>query len=246
MIQLFILLFVAIPLLKLVAALAWPGLLRRREGQRAEDLLVRQFGEILDDPRMSTVGTRLLDTATMKASFGVLRGPIKNAVALPSGRILVWQGLLDETSDDDDMLAGVLAHELGHLRHEHFLKRVQWAALARFVLGSIGGGWMRSALQGAVATLIARGFSRTQELEADRAAVEIMADAGFNPGGLARLLDLLATTHHPGGLMGTHPEPSDRAARVRELIGIPTAPDTPEPPPADVPDNVLLFPARPR
>ena len=192
MAHLFVLFFIALPLLRLLLAIAWPGLLKKLEGRRAERSLVSQFGTGRADPRIDEIATRLLVNQPIQASFQVLSGPIKNAITLPNGHIYIWEGLLEETQDDEDMLAGVLAHELGHLQHEHFLARVQWAAMARFALGIIGGGLVRQLLQNAVATIITRGFSRAQELEADETAIGIMESAGYNPAGLARLLDSMA------------------------------------------------------
>lgn len=252
MIHIVVLMFVALPLLKLVLVVAWPGLLRRLEGQRASATLIAQFGAIEENERVKSIGTRLLSGTNLTARFGVLQSPIRNAVALPNGHILLWQGLLDDTRNDDDMLAGVIAHELGHLQHGHFLERVQWAALARFIMGIFGGGWMRRLLQSMAATIVTRGYSRAQEHEADEAALRLMQGAGFNPSGLARLLEHLSSTmpDSGGGLMGTHPAASDRAARIRQRLNLPAAPPSKQPKqpkqraPATPPDNVLRFPGR--
>lgn len=239
MVHLFVVFFVAIPLLKLLLALAWPGLILRREGRRAEESLLNQFGTVAADEHLQALGKRLLVNTPIRAEFSVLKGPLINAVALPHGRVLVWQGLLELTKDDEDMLAGVLAHELGHLQHDHFLARMQWAAMARFVLGIVGGHWMRRILQNLAANLITRGYSRAQEYEADAAALQLMQQAGFQPSGLVTLLELLAEKNpYGGGLMGTHPMPRERADRLREQLGL-TA-DTPDEPP--LADNVLQFP----
>lgn len=220
MAHLFVLFFIALPLLRLLLAIAWPGLLKRLEGRRAERNLVSQFGTGRADARVDKVAARLLVNQELQASFQVLPGPIKNAVALPNGRIFIWEGLLEDTNDDEDMLAGVLAHELGHLRHEHFLARVQWAAMARFALGIVGGGLVRQLLQNAAATAITRGFSRSQELEADETAIGLMESAGYNPAGLVRLLDSIARYSPPSGMLGTHPEPRTRASRIRARLGL--------------------------
>ena len=248
MLQIVFLLLLALPLLRLLVALLWPDVLKRIEGHRSESMLVSQFGEIREDPLVQEVGARLLAARPVRASFGVLSGDLRNAVALPNGRVLVWEGLLKETHGDRDMLAGVLAHELGHLSREHFLHRVQGFALARFVLGLLGGGWLRRALHGAAASVVARGFSRSQEWEADSEALQIMRAAGFNPVGLARLLERLARTRaQVGGFLGSHPDPIDRAQRIRAVLGLPaqTSPlpeEAEEPTEAPVPDNILPFP----
>ncbi len=228
MIHLLLLFFVAVPLLKLVLAIAWPGLLKRQEGKRAEQALIQQFGPGKPDPRLDAISERLLAGHSLKATFEVLPGPIRNAVALPNGRIYVWEGILEEAGEDEDMLAGVLAHELGHLYHEHFLIRIQWAAMARFVLGLLGGSWIRWRLQAAAASIVNQGFSRGHELQADDTAIALMQAAGFDPEGMVRLLDRLAMHHRPTGLLGTHPEPSTRAERIRAQLGLEQPPSLPE------------------
>jgi len=241
---LLLLVFVALPLAKLVLTVAWPGLLKRLEGRRTEAHLVSQFGAIQRDTRVSQVGQKLLAGSTLAARFGVLPGPIKNAVALPNGRILLWEGLIEMAGDDTDMLAGVLAHELGHLKHEHFLNRVQWAAMASFILGYLGGGWARRFIQNLAATAISRGFSRRQELEADDTAVHLMRRAGYDPAGLARLLDQLDDGSAPGSLMGTHPDPAARASRIRKKLGLSPKPRAAKKAAPAPPSNVLPFPGR--
>ena len=220
MAHLFVLFFVALPLLRLILAIAWPGLLKRVEGKRAEGMLTSQFGKGREDDRVEAIGAKLLSGQNIQASFQVLSGPIKNAVALPNGHIFIWEGLLEETDGDEDMLAGVLAHELGHLEHEHFLTRVQWAAMARFVLGIFGGGLVRQFLQNSAAKVITRGFSRAHELQADETAISLMQEAGYNPVGLVRLLEVLDNYSPPSGLLGTHPEPRTRAVRIRTRLGL--------------------------
>ena len=186
---------------------------------------------------------KLLGSQNLQASFRVLAGPIKNAVALPNGRIYIWEGLLVETQEDEDMLAGVIAHELGHLSHDHFLTRVQWAALARFVLGIVGGSIVRQLLQNAAATVISRGFTRGHELEADETAIGLMQSAGYDPSGLARLLERLAQDTPASGMLGSHPEPRSRAARIRTRLNLAAPPvTTSERPESTTSGTVIQFP----
>ncbi|MEL6349714.1 MAG: M48 family metallopeptidase [Myxococcota bacterium] len=227
-----LLLFVALPLIRLIIGLAWPGLLKWIEGRRAESALVSRFGDVHDDPVVSEIGQKLTVSVGVRARFGVLRSPERSAVALPNGRVVLWEGLLEETGDDQDMLAGALALQLGHLSHGHFFERIQWIALARFVLGLFGSG-LRRRLNHITDNIVHHGFPRDLEQQADSAAVSMMEAAGYDPAGLARLLDRLARMRQSG-------TPNARAGQIRERL-------TREPR-KDRPKNgeVIPFPTGPR
>ena len=262
MAYLFLLLLVLV-LVRLLTALVWPALLKRAEGRRAEAMLVSQFGEIQADPVLQEIGQRLLAAGGgERASFGVLSGPIRSAVALPNGRILIWQGLLDELREDRDLLAGALARQLGHLRLDHFFDRVMLSATTRFVISPLGRGWARRSLQSAAATAIARGFTPAEERDADDDALQRMAAADFDPRALPRLLEHLAR-HVAHNNIDLRRDLAERARRIREALGPGTitpshhqpgepqqagsAPLTaPASPAAALPDNVIPFPLRRR
>lgn len=219
MLRLLIPLILAWPLIKWAIAIRYPEVLRRVEGVRSERALTRQWGEAKPNPMVKEIGIRLMRASNQRAVIKVLPGDLVNAVALPHRRIFVWQGLLDLVGENEDMIAGVVAHELGHLAGEHYLKQIRKLTMAQFVFGMFGGGWFRSMVKNLAFRIVSAGFSREQEEEADRTAVDFMKRAGFDPEGLARLFESLAARagREPIGLLGTHPEPRARAARVRLL-----------------------------
>jgi predicted Zn-dependent protease len=76
--------------------------------------------------RVQLIGQRLVAVAGDKDfqySFKVLESKEINAFALPGGPIYVFRGLIDKVEDDDDMLAGVLAHEMAHINRRHANKQ---------------------------------------------------------------------------------------------------------------------------
>lgn len=142
--------------------------------------------------------------------------PTVNAFALPGGEVFVLSGLLGRVQDDD-MLAGVVAHELGHavLRHgiRSLARHAAFGVSLAFLLGDADG--LVQALVGGAAQLDQLGYSRSMEQEADAFAVELMERAGRSPEGLARFLDGLEQAPVPE-LFSTHPDPGARAKAIRE------------------------------
>jgi len=237
---------------RLVGGLGWPAVVTSFGGGRTERLLFGQFGPCRSDPLVKRVGATLAAKAGVRGSFSVLEGDMTNAVALPNGHIILWKGLLKQIRHDEDMVAGVLAHEIGHLQHDHFLQRIQIAAFARFVLGIFGGSFFRRMLQSTAATGITRGVSRAHETQADEAAIALMRKADYNPVGFIKLLSLLTKTHPTtsqlGSLFGTHPDPVARIQHIRlqlQMHGTPIPNNVISAPPQASPqDNIIRFPGR--
>jgi Zn-dependent protease with chaperone function len=145
--------------------------------------------------------------------------PTVNAFALPGGEVFVLSGLLARVGDDDDLLRGVLAHELGHavLRHgiRSLARNAAFGIALAFVLGDADG--VVQLLVGGAAQLEQLGYGRAMETEADDFGVELMRRAGRDPEGLARFLDTLEQAPVPE-LLSTHPDPGARAKAIRAKL----------------------------
>lgn len=147
----------------------------------------------------------------------VVADPTVNAFALPGGEVFVLTGLLDRAGDDDDLVRGVLAHEIGHAVHRHGVRGLIKASLVSIALAYFFG-----ADQELVSTLLAGAseldrlsHSREMEEEADRFGVDLLRRAGHDPSGLARFLESLESQPVPE-LLSTHPDPAERARVIRE------------------------------
>jgi beta-barrel assembly-enhancing protease len=144
--------------------------------------------------------------------FEVLDGQLVNAFTLPDGRIIILRGLIT-TAQDPDELAGVIAHELGHVKHRdptrEMLRRVALNMTAR----SLGWGG------GIATTMTALSYGRRAEAAADASAIETLHAAGLRADGLGRFFDLLQRRIGDSGIpayLPDHPATSDRAARLRQ------------------------------
>jgi len=218
MLHLLLLLLLVPPLFRLAVAFFNPKSLKSAESRSVRAMLEGHFGRPTTDPLVSEIGHKLMEGARLKARFFIIEGPMLNAVTLPDGDILLWRGLLGRVREHPDRLAGVLAHELGHLKREHYIGRIYWLALLQFVFGIFARPFVFFFMRQIVYRILAYGFSRVSEHQADDTAVDLMLQAGFDPNGLASLFDDLARVTEPMGMLGTHPDPRNRADRVRQKI----------------------------
>jgi len=172
--------------------------------------------------------------------FVVVADPEINACALPGGKVLVNSGLVDRFEGDDDALAFVIAHEIGHVTARHSAEQLTLsaatqvmsavataAAAATGALGSLDARTSES-FEGLMEMGLFRPRSREQEFEADAIGVELCRRGGFQSpvGGLTvfRCFDEMARQREgPGSqmekffsFMSTHPTPRDRALAVQE------------------------------
>jgi predicted Zn-dependent protease len=150
-------------------------------------------------------------------SFFIIDMAVPNAFALPAGHVFITRGML-ELGLDDDMLAGLLGHEIAHVTQEHFLRMRKRATLLNVLsqvltVGAIVGasqdqgdtyvdGWgvvrrendTAGLVQGVAATgmlvteLLLRSYSRANEDESDEEGQRFAAAAGFDPEGTQRLM----------------------------------------------------------
>jgi len=148
----------------------------------------------------------------------VVRRSESNAIALPGGHIYVFEGLIDK-SETADELAGVIAHEIGHVAHRDGTRAILQTAGLSFLFGMllgdfVGGG---AVVIGARAVLQSS-YSRDVEAAADRYGVDLMARAGGDPRALGTVLTRIAGAIHPGmEILRDHPDTKSRIAMINIL-----------------------------
>ncbi|WP_018427333.1 M48 family metallopeptidase [Hoeflea sp. 108] len=148
-------------------------------------------------------------------------GPIgPNAFALPDGTVVLTDELVELAGADNDMILGVLGHEIGHVDHRHSLRQLYRAAgvtaLIMLIGGDIGSGTEDIMVQGAA--LLSLSYSRDAETDADRFSVELMHKAGKDPAAIARFFELLRNKlgdHAEGNFLSTHPATPERIAETQ-------------------------------
>lgn len=141
-----------------------------------------------------------------------------NAFALP-GNIIVVTDQLVTLSRHPDEVAGVLAHELGHLRLNHAVRGLLEGSAAALIVAAVTGDIASTSTlaASAPALLLQNKFSRDNESEADRFALDLLRRAGIDS---AHLADILARLQGQGGtsmpiLLASHPATAERIAAAR-------------------------------
>jgi predicted Zn-dependent protease len=184
--------------------------------------------------------SKVSDLPDLKFKFTVLNDPEINAFALPGGYVYITRGLIALAENEAEM-AGVLAHEIGHITARHTAQRYSAAMATNLgligasILGSIFGvpGDLNR-VAGQVGQLYLQAYSRDQELEADMLAVRYMSRAGYDPRTLEtffrKMRQHTSITQRvrgrpdedpAGNIMSTHPRTSDRIAQAIRLASVP-------------------------
>lgn len=172
---------------------------------------------------------RRADPRGIQYTFYVVNAPEVNAFAVPGGHIYVNRGLI-ERSDNMSELAGVLAHEIGHVALRHGIEQWQRAQTANATLGVLYGvllgrnpsGIEQVAIQGG-GTAIFAGYSREAEREADVTAIQYLMASGIHPNGLVTMFEKLMAERqrNPGAVerwFSTHPTSQERVDNTRAAI----------------------------
>ena len=163
-----------------------------------------------------------------------------NALATPGGHIFVTRGLL-KCTDSEDAVAAVLAHEISHIQLNHSIKAIKSSRVTSATMQGVKGvtnsvyensdprfqgivsqedlDYLTNAGDEIVKTLVDSGFSVTQEFDADRNALMLMSDSGYDPEAMNDMLDLLDRNLKEGasGWSKTHPSPSARKRNVKNF-----------------------------
>lgn len=165
--------------------------------------------------------------------FAVLDTTEINAFACPGGTILITRGLV-ETCCNEDQLAAVLAHEVGHVAHKdgvNSISKARWSqvftAMGTEAVKQYAGpaGSLITLFEGSIddvfKTIVVNGYSRDAEYAADKEAVQTLTKAGYNPQALADLLTAMMSKgkEGSGGIFTTHPPTSERLAKVKAELG---------------------------
>lgn len=153
-----------------------------------------------------------------------------NAFATSGGHIFITRGLIGCT-DNEDSLASVIAHEMGHIQLKHGLKAIKnsrfmdataetWNAVVLSAEKAEA-----KAIDGMVSDVMSQmansGYSKKQEFEADSFAVNLLYDSGYDPSAILTMLEMIQKNQNgqETGMYKTHPSPKSRITNAKSNIG---------------------------
>ena len=200
-----------------------PQAFERRLGEAADAQVKTVFtGRICDNAPGQAAFIKLVnavrEAAGLDASVqsAVLSNPTANAFALPGGKVYLFEGLLAKAQNPDE-IAGILAHELGHLKHRDGTRNLIYNGGTSFLVGLLFGDITGSgALIFGSRSLLSASYSREAEQNADTFSIDVMHRLGRSPKPMGELM--FRVTGKEGdrslSILASHPLTEHRLARM--------------------------------
>lgn len=199
-------------------------------GLQSAPQMAQQHGGLYPDDKLQNyvdkVGNKLVastiaDETPYRYEFHLLADSNTiNAFALPGGQIFITYALLSKL-ENEDQLAGVLGHEIGHVLGRHSAERIAehqfWKTIST---GASVGADMGGVVNG-IGQNVLLGNGRGDELESDKLGVRFMINSGYNPEEMIGVMQILKDAAGPNRtpeFQSTHPDPENRIEKIREAI----------------------------
>jgi len=203
-------------------------------GLQSAPQMAQQHGGLHPDQEaqnhVDVVGKRLIDNTIAQKSgyqydFHLLADErVVNAFALPGGQVFITAALYSQL-ENEDQLAGVIGHEIGHVIHRHGAERIAKMELTQGLTGAAvlaTGDYGTAQAAQMIGNMVNMKYGRGQELESDDFGILLMLEAGYDPYALIGVMDILERASGNGSkqpeFMSTHPSPENRRDKIRESI----------------------------
>ncbi len=203
-------------------------------GLQSREQMAAQHGGLHHDQAaqdmVDRVGARLINNTIAKTSgypydFHLLADEqAVNAFALPGGQCFITAALFSRLQNEDQ-LAGVMGHEIGHVIHRHGGERMASQNFIQGLMQSVmlmfGGDYSMMSIANMVGQYASMKYGRDQELESDDWGIRLMIEAGYDPTQMIDVMDILEEAS--GGsdkpeFQSTHPSPENRRQKIQESI----------------------------
>jgi len=199
-------------------------------GLQNAPLMAQQYGGLYPNEKyqalVDKIGNNLVNSSVARKTpyryeFHLLSDPKTiNAFALPGGQIYITYALFKKLKNEDQ-LAGVLGHEIGHVLGRHSAERIAESEFWKTVSTGASVGADMGGLVGGIGqqTLLTNG--RGDELESDDLGVLFMINAGYNPEEMIGVMKILKDAAGPNSVpefQSSHPDPENRIEHIKESI----------------------------
>ncbi len=202
-------------------------------GLQATPQMIQQHGGLHPNQELQDlvdeVGFRLVQQSGAsdrgwEYEFHLLSDPDTiNAFALPGGQIFITTALFERFTTEGQ-LAGVLGHEIGHVVARHGAQRIAKSELTEGLIGAVvvAAEDARAAqVASMIGNLVNMKYGRDDELQSDALGVQFMAQAGYDPRAMIRVMEILAEAGGGSGqpeFFSTHPNPENRIGEIEAAI----------------------------
>lgn len=190
----------------------------------------RQARQVVDEVGKYLVANSIAADSGYPFEFSVLADDqTVNAFALPGGPIFITEALLSRL-ESEGQLAGVLGHEIGHVLARHSAERIAQLELQQGLTGALviatydpeNPSSQQAAMMAAlVGQFITMRYGREDELQSDRLGVRILAETGYDPRALIRVMEILEEASGGSSMpefASTHPNPGNRIREIEAAI----------------------------
>lgn len=157
----------------------------------------------------------------------IIQAETMNAYVMPGGKIVFYSGIIDNLKLTDAEIAAIMGHEMAHALREHSREKLSRSMATGGVIGIASAAFGLSAGQAQAAQLagdvgLSLPHSRTQESEADKIGLELMARAGYNPNAAVILWQKMQAKSGSSGpqFLSTHPSSSNRIKQIQDLLPV--------------------------
>lgn len=155
----------------------------------------------------------------------IIQAETMNAYVMPGGKIVFYSGIIDNLKLTDAEIAAIMGHEMAHALREHSREKLSRSMATGGVISIASAAFGLSAGQAQVAQLagdvgLSLPHSRTQESEADKIGLELMARTGYNPNAAVSLWQKMQAKSGSSGpqFLSTHPSSSNRIKQIQDLL----------------------------
>ncbi len=170
-------------------------------------------------------GVYRADAGTWQWQVHAIQSDSVNAYVMPGGKIVFYSGIIEKLNLTDAEIAAIMGHEMAHALREHSREQISRQVATSSVIGIASSALGLSSGQAQLASLagevgLSLPHSRTQEAEADKIGLELMARAGYNPNAAVTLWQKMQAQSGGGSpqFLSTHPSSASRIKAMQDLM----------------------------